>query len=148
MREPIKNTTMSGGLSSSLVAWAAITGALGDATLQVLVKNGIGSGGSWGLKEYFAQHGTGEAICVAAGMMALFFVIWVGILAPLLRIQPTNLVAVAVYGVVLDLLFRRFRIFESLDGYYASLNYFWSGFWAAIPMIIPVILARKFSGYR
>lgn len=141
----MKNKTYmtSGSGSSSLVAWAAITGALGDAALQVIVKN---SDRDWGLKEYFALHGTGEAICVAAGMMALFFVIWVGILAPVLRVAPDNIVAVAVYGVILDLLFRKFRIFPSLDGYYASLNYFWSGFWAALPMIIPVVLSKTFSG--
>lgn len=132
----------SGSGSSALVGWAAITGALGDAALQVIVKN---SNADWGLKEYFALHGTGEAICVAAGMMALFFVIWVGILAPVLRVQPDNLVAVAVYGVILDLLFRKFRIFPSLDGYYKSLNYFWSGFWGAVPMIIPVVLSKMFS---
>ena len=133
--------------SSALVAWAAITGALGDATLQVMVKNGWGGGDrGWGLKAYFAQHGPGEAICVAAGMMALFFVIWVDILAPVLRLQPDNLLAVAIYGVILDLLFRKFRIFPSLDGYYASLNYFWSGFWGVIPMIIPVVLSKMFSG--
>jgi len=134
---------MSGSSSGlSLVAWAAITGALGDAALQVIVKN---TNADWGLKDYFALHGTGEAICVAAGMMALFFVAWVGILAPVLRVQPDNLLAVAIYGVALDLLFRRYRIFPSLDGYYASLNYFWSGFWAAIPMIIPVVLSKMFS---
>lgn len=128
---------------SALVAWAAVTGALGDAALQVIVKNNWGNA-DWGLKAYFAQHGTGEAICVAAGMMALFYVAYVAVLVPVFHV-PVTLLALAVYGVILDLLFRKLRIFPSLDGYYASLNYFWSGFWAVVPMIIPYVLWRMFS---
>jgi len=134
------------GASWSLVTWAAITGAVGDATLQLMVNNGVGGGNDgWGLRPYFAQHGPGEAMCVAAGMMALFFAVWVGLIAPLLHIQPDNLAGVAIYGIVLDLLFRKFRIFESLDAYYQHLNYFWSGFWGLVPMVIPVVLSKTFS---
>jgi preprotein translocase subunit SecG len=120
-----------------LVATAAVVGLVGDATLQVLVANGFGGSSGWGLKSYFEQHGRAEAMCVAAGMMAIFFVIYLVLKLPL------TIPALALYGVLLDLIFRVTRLFPSLDGYYAHLNYFESAIWGAIPMILPLLVAKK-----
>lgn len=125
--------------AASLVIFALATGAIGDLLLQVLVnKAGMGGPTGWGLKPYFRQHGSGEAICTAAGMLGLFYALYI-----LLKL-PLKWWAIALYSIVLDLVFRKFRLFQSLDGYYAHLNYFWSAIWAIIPMLIPFFLWQRF----
>lgn len=125
-------------MSEKLVSIACVTGFLGDAFLQFITKyTHLGGPTGWGLKPYFKQHGSGEALCIAAGMMTVFYIIYLYILR-----LPLGFFYLAIYGVVLDLIFRKFRLFQSLDGYYKSLNYFWSGFWGAIPMILPLLIAR------
>ena len=118
----------------NLVVIAAVVGLIGDALLQVMVRAGMGGSSGWGLKEYFQQHGVGESLCVAAGMMALFYILYIALKWPLT--WPW----LALYGIVLDLLFRKLRLFSSLDGYYKSLNYFWSAVWGAIPLVLPLLI--------
>ena len=117
-------------------AIATLVGFFGDAILQVLVKMGMGGQTGWGLKPYFKQHGSTEALFTAAGMMALFFVIYVATGLPL------KLQYLAIYGILLDLLFREANLFPSLKGYYGHLNYFWSAVWGAIPMMIPLLIMK------
>jgi hypothetical protein len=53
--------------------------------------------------------------------------------------QPT-IIKLAIYGIILDLIFRKTMLFSSLKGYYQYFNYFWSAVWGAIPMIIPLLI--------
>ena len=130
-------------MSAKLVTISCLTGFFGDASLQFMTKTlGLGGATGWGLKPYFALHGTGEALCVAAGMMSMFYIIYLY----LLKLPPVWYY-LALYGIVLDLLFRLFRLFTSLDGYYKSLNYFWSAFWGAVPMVLPLVIARYFHTF-
>ena len=143
-------------LQEKLIASACITGFFGDAGLQLITSfmgprgmgtngigangigtNGIGGPSGWGLKPYFRQHGRGEALCIASGMMTLFYVFYVLVL----RLPPTWYY-LALYGIVLDFIFRKARLFTSLDGYYKALNYFWSAFWGAVPMVLPLVVAK------
>jgi hypothetical protein len=117
----------------NIISIAILTGFFGDALLQILVHYGIGD---WGLKEYFKQHGRVESMFTAAGMMGIFFVLYVHLGLPL------NLQYLTVYGILLDLLFRKFNIFPSLKGYYKSLNYFWSAVWGVIPMLLPLLILK------
>lgn len=120
-------------MDGKLLAMACLTGFFGDAALQILTKRfNLGGPTGWGLKPYFAQHGTAESLFIAAGMLTLFYVIYLAVL-------PVNWVYLAVYGVVLDIFFRKTMLFPSLTGYYAHLNYFWSAFWGAVPMLIPLL---------
>jgi hypothetical protein len=114
-----------------LVSIATLVGFFGDILLQLLVKYNVGN---WGLKDYFKQHGSAESMFVAAGMMAIFYVIYI------ISGLPLKIGYIAVYGVILDLIFRLTRLFPSLDGYYASLNYVESAIWGIIPMIIPLLI--------
>jgi hypothetical protein len=120
-------------MNIDIISIATLIGFVGDATLQLLVNNNVGN---WGLKDYFNLHGSVEAMFTAAGMMSVFFVIYTFIGLPL------NIPALALYGIILDLIFRKIRLFPSLDGYYKSLNYLWSAVWGIIPMILPLILLR------
>lgn len=120
--------------AGNLIAISTIVGFVGDMTLQVLSKRGSG----WGLKPYFIQHGSAESTFIAGGMLGLFYIIY-GVLNALIGL-PFNIITMAIYGVLLDLLFRLTGIFPSLKGYYANLNYFWSAVWGALPMMIPVII--------
>ena len=130
-------------MSAKLVTISCLTGFFGDASLQFMTKTlGLGGPTGWGLKPYFALHGTGEALCVAAGMMSMFYIIYLY----LLKLPPVWYY-LALYGIILDLLFRLFRLFTSLDGYYKSLNYFWSAFWGAVPMVLPLVIARYFHTF-
>jgi hypothetical protein len=116
---------------TKLLILACFTGFVGDAILQLAVERGPFD---WGLKNYFEQHGSTEALFIAGGMLSLFFSLFI------LSGIKINYLHLAVYGVILDLLFRKLDIFPSLDGYYESLNYFWSAVWGAIPMMIPLFL--------
>jgi hypothetical protein len=124
-------------MNNKLVSIACLTGFFGDAGLQMLTKYTTRASG-WGLIPYFKQHGSFEALCIAAGMMTIFYIFYLYVLR-----LPPRLYYLAIYGIILDLLFRKFRLFSSLDGYYKALNYFWSGFWGAVPMMLPVIIANS-----
>ena len=122
--------------NSDLIAIACLTGFVGDFLLQIFTKVfKMGGETGWGLLEYFKQHGSVEALFIAGGMMTLFYVIYLKVLR-----LPVNYTNLAVYGVVLDLIFRKLMIFPSLSGYYTNLNYFESGLWGAIPMILPLLI--------
>lgn len=122
-------------MSAHLIAISCVTGFVGDALLQFMVKYmHLGGPTGWGLAPYFKQHGSAEATFIAGGMMTLFYVIYMYLVG---AFTYTNLI---IYGVVLDLIFRKTVIFKSLKGYYEHLNYFWSAFWGAVPMIIPLFV--------
>lgn len=116
-----------------LIILAFFTGFVGDMLLQLGVNYKIGD---WGLKRYFEQHGVYESLHIAGAMLALFYMLY---LYTGLKVSYLN---IAIYAILLDLAFRKFRIFPSLDGYYKHLNYFWSAFWAIVPMLIPLILTN------
>lgn len=118
----------------NLVEIACLTGFIGDFTLQTGVKMGLGGPTGWGLKEYFAQHGSAEAVFVAGGMMSLFYTLF------LMSGLPVNYRNLALYGVFLDLVFRKLMIFASLKGYYEYFNYFWSAVWGIIPLCLPYFI--------
>ena len=121
-----------------LVSISCLTGFFGDASLQILSRF-MGGPTGWGLKAYFKQHGSPEALFIAAGMMALFYVIYLSLFN-----FPAVWYWLALYGIVLDLLFRKLRIFPSLDGYYKALNYFESAVWGAIPLMMPLWISQLF----
>lgn len=114
-----------------LLTISCLTGFIGDASLQVLSRF-MGGETGWGLKEYFKLHGPAESLFIAAGMMTLFYIIYFVFLE-----LPLNWYYLAIYGIILDLIFRETMLFASLEGYYKALNYFWSGFWMAVPMMMP-----------
>lgn len=115
---------------------AFFTGFFGDFILQEGAKMGMGGSSNWGLKKYFEQHGANESLFIAGGMLTLFFSVYVLLGFPLTYIN------ISIYGIIIDLLFRQFRIFHSLDGYYKYFNYVESAVWIAIPMCIPLLLQR------
>jgi hypothetical protein len=117
---------------SLLLTITMFVGILGDMGLQLLVSIGYGGSSGWGLKEYFKQHGSVESMTIAGGMMTLFYMIYIVILN-----LPVKWYYIAIYGVILDLIFRITMVFPSLKGYYENLNYFWSAVWGAIPMLLP-----------
>ena len=120
-----------------IVSLSCVTGFAGDALLQAGVKLNMGGPSGWGLKDYFKQHGAVEALFIPGGMLTIFFVIYIYVLQ--LPLTYTNL---AIYGVVLDFIFRKTMLFPSLDQYYEYFNYFWSAVWGAIPMMIPLLLLK------
>jgi hypothetical protein len=122
-----------------LISLSCFTGFFGDAGLQFLSRF-MGGPTGWGLKAYFKQHGSAESLFIASGMMTLFYVIYIYILG-----FPISLYYLAIYGIILDYIFRVMRLFPSLDGYYKSLNYFWSAFWGAIPLMMPLIIYKTIS---
>jgi hypothetical protein len=120
----------------NLVAIATLVGFVGDILLQLMTHYGMGGPSGWGLNEYFLQHGRVESTFIAGGMLGLFFILYS------FTNLPLTLLSMLIYGVLLDLVFRVFKIFPSLDGYYKNLNYFWSAFWGAIPMMIPIVIYK------
>jgi hypothetical protein len=122
--------------AGNIIAISTIVGFLGDGSLQLLTHYGMGGESGWGLNEYFAQHGRAEATFIAGGMLGLFAILFA---LTGLRFTIQNMI---IYGILLDLLFRLTGIFPSLNGYYNSLNYFWSAVWGVIPLVIPLIIYK------
>jgi hypothetical protein len=122
-----------------LIVVACLIGFIGDALLQIGCQH-MGGPTGWGLKPYFQQHGSSESLFIAGGMMTLFYIIYFVIMK-----LPGDWRYLIVYGILLDLIFRQTMLFESLKGYYHHLNYFWSGFWGAVPMLIPFLLVKYCS---
>jgi len=122
--------------TGKLIAISIITGFIGDILLQILTNAGMGTTTGWGLNEYFTQHGKVESTFIAGGMVGLFYVLYA------FTGLPFKIQYLAFYGIILDLIFRLTNLFPSLKGYYKHLNYFWSGVWGAIPMIIPILLYK------
>ena len=120
----------------NLVSLACFTGFVGDFLLQTGVKMGLGGPTGWGLKEYFSLHGSAESLFIAGGMMSLFYALF------LLSGLAVNYKNLALYGIFLDLLFRKLMIFPSLKGYYEFFNYFWSAVWGVIPLCLPFQLSK------
>lgn len=60
-----------------------------------------------------------------------------GILFDLLK-QPKIFLNLSIYAAILDVLFRQFRLFPSLDGYYNALTPLESIIWAIIPINLPL----------
>jgi len=123
----------------NLVTIACLTGFAGDATLQTGVKLGLGGPTGWGLKDYFRLHGGAESLFTAAGMMSLFYSLFI------LSGLPINYKNLAIYGVLLDLIFRKLMIFQSLEGYYEFFNYFWSAVWGIIPLCLPLFIQKTLT---
>ena len=125
----------------TITSIALLVGFFGDALIQLIVRFvPISVRGNWGLIEYFAKHGSIESMCIAGGLMAVLYIIYLDVLR-----LPLNYLFLALFGVVADLAFRWFRIFPTLDDYYAHLNYFWTAFWGAFPMILPLFIKQKLT---
>jgi hypothetical protein len=118
----------------NLLEIAFYVGFIGDALLQIFTKMGLGGQTGAGLNGYFLNHGSIESLFIAGGMMVLFYSLF------MLTKLPMNYLNIAIYGVLLDLVFRIFMIFPSLKGYYSYLNYFWSGFWQVFSMLLPLLI--------
>jgi hypothetical protein len=105
-----------------------LVGGFGDLALQLLLGTGLLE--FYGLKSYFQIHGSVESVCIAAGLMGSFSLLYEK------SGEQKNLINLTLYGVALDLVFRIFRVMPSLEGYYGELNYLWSGIWGAIPFMM------------
>lgn len=123
-------------INLQLITISCLTGFIGDYILQILI-NFMGGKTGWGLRDYFKQHGSAESVFIAGGMMTLFYIIYLILLG-----LPAIWYYLAIYGIILDLFFRETMIFSSLQGYYDHLNYFWSAFWGAVPMILPLVIMK------
>jgi preprotein translocase subunit SecG len=126
-------------IDTDIIVIAFFTGFFGDILLQIGAKTGMGGTTGWGLNDYFKQHGAAESICIAGGMMAFFYAIYI-----LLNL-PVNFICLAIYGIALDLIFRETMIFSSLTGYYKYFGYFWSAVWGAIPLMLPLFISNMFN---
>ena len=109
---------------------AFLVGFFGDIFLQLLCQTPYFD---YGLKEYFKIHGAIEAPFIAGGMMVLFSIIYgfTGL--------PLKWEYLAIYGVILDIIFRVFMVFPSLKGYYSALTPFWTCLWEAVSMVLVYI---------
>ena len=128
-----KSLTPSHKTILQLIVISCLVGFTGDTLLQIGSK--LGGPTSWGLKPYFIQHGQVESIFIAGGMMTIFYIIYLYFLQ-----LPINYMYLAIYGIILDFIFRITMIFPSLSEYYNYFNYFWSAVWGAIPLVLPLFI--------
>ncbi len=126
-------------MEKNILFIAFLVGFFGDLVLQFLSNRGLGGPTGAGLNDYFKQHGNIESLFIAGGMMVLFYGILNVFKSPLKNEMKTY-AFIALYAIILDLIFREFMIFPSLKGYYSYLNYFWSGFWQVFSMFLVLFI--------
>jgi hypothetical protein len=119
---------------NKLIIVAALVHVIGDASLQI----GTKMGADWGLEDYFKQHNPIEALFIAGFMGVLFYAIYIALKLPL------NYISMAIYAIILDLLWRKLNIFPSLNGYYKRFGYIQSALWEVIAMLLPLFFYRLF----
>ena len=116
----------------------ALTGFFGDLFLQFCVKY---LGFDWGLEQYFSEHGTAESLTLGAGLMTILFVIY--FIFPF----EINYINLAIYGIVLDIIFRQTMIFQSLTDYYNVQNHFETMIiGGALPVMLPLFIYQLVVG--
>lgn len=124
--------------NENLIIISFFVGFIGDMLTQFLFSNDPA------LSNYFKQHGSSESLFIAGGMMTLFMILYLylGLNTSLLNKHEIikTLLCASIYGIILDIIFRKFKIFPSLNDYYNNLNYFYSGFFAVLPMCLPFII--------
>jgi len=119
-----------------IIAISFLTGFFGDSLLQLGAKKfEMGGKTGWGLNDYFKTHGSAESLCIAGGMMTFFYILYYYVFQ-----LPLNYTYLAIYGILLDFIFRKTMVFTTLEGYYEYFNYFWSAVWGAIPLMLPLFI--------
>jgi hypothetical protein len=121
-----------------LITIACLTGFFSDAALQIFTKFLEGPTLSLGLKPYFKQHGSLESMFISGGMTAVFYIIYIYLFK-----LPIVWYYIALYGILIDFLFRKLSLYKALYGYYKSVNYFWSAVFASISMVLPLLISRN-----
>jgi hypothetical protein len=123
--------------NTRLIVIAVLTGFLGDLILQLMVNKKILGADKWGLDPYFAQHGKAEASFIAGGIMGGFYSLYA------LTGLPFKLQYMAIYGLIIDLIYRHARVFPSLDKYYENVGYFGTVVvGAVVPLCIPLLIIK------
>ena len=111
-----------------IIEASLLVGAVGDYLLQWRV----GDTNRYGLGAYFKRHGSGESICIAAGMMGVLNYVYT-LVDPAVHTIPF-----VAYGGILDVVFRQYHplFFTSLGDYYKAMSPGMSVVWGMIPQLL------------
>lgn len=120
-----------------LIIVAILTGFIGDILLQIMVKHKMLGADNWGLNSYFVQHGKVESAFIAGGIMGGFYSLYA------LTGLPFKIQYIAIYGLIIDLIYRHLEVFPSLSVYYNNVGYFGTVVvGAVIPLVIPLLIIK------
>lgn len=124
--------------NNNLILIATLVGFFGDVLTQQLVYNESISGvDGWGLKSYFKQHGKIESLILGSGVMAFFYSLYA------LTGLPFKVQWLAIYGIILDFIFRYTRFFPSLDEYYSKVGIIGTSIVGGLfPLILPLFVYK------
>lgn len=123
----------------NIIAIATLVGFFGDALTQLYLR--FVPSVNLGLAGYFKKHGEIESMFIAAGVMAMLYIVYLDVLR-----LPLSWWSLALYGIIADLIFRWFRVLPSLDGFYSQLGYVQTAvFGAVIPMWLPFFIKSKLT---
>lgn len=115
-----------------LIAW--LVGFIGDLTVQLANKQHITGFSGKGLTTYFWIHGRAESAFIAAGIIAGFYAIWIGLGLPL---RWEFILPVAL---ILDLIWNYANIFPSLKEYYKEPYIPRTILGVVIPFLLPLLI--------
>jgi hypothetical protein len=118
-----------------LIAW--LVGFFGDLAVQLANKWGIIGFSGNGLTTYFRIHGRAESAFIAAGIIAGFYAIWIGLGLPL-RWELILLVAL-----ILDLIWNYANVFPSLKEYYKEPYIPRTILGVVIPFLLPLFIYAR-----
>lgn len=121
--------------NEKLLTITFFVGFIGDAILQIATQQKLIDPF---LKDYFDLHGSAESMTIGGGMMVFFYMVY------LYSGLPLNYLNLAIYGIILDFIFRKTMVYKTLTGYYDYLGYFWSAVWGAIPLVLPYFIFKTF----
>jgi len=112
---------------------AVLVGFFGDLSIQFLVKIG---GLNWGLKSYFQEHGTVASALIAAGILGMFYSIWIAFNLPL------RWEVILVVALLLDLFWNYAHVMPSLNNYYKEPIIPRTILGVVIPFLLPFFIAK------
>lgn len=128
---------MNNNFKTSLVISACFVGLFGDLLMQILGRY-VPYYKKCCLSEYFKQHGVAESLFIAMGLMSFIYIFYIYVLK-----FPLKWYYLALYGIVLDLIFRVARVFPSLDQFYDNHGYIFTAILGgAVPILIPFVFVK------
>lgn len=116
-----------------LLIIAILVGFFGDLSVQAFLKI---TGMDWGLKSYFREHGVIASALIAAGIVGMFYAIWIAFNLPL---RWEFILAVAI---LIDLFWNYAHVMPSLNNYYKEPVTPRTILGVIIPFLLPLFIAK------
>ena len=118
-----------------LLIIAILVGFFGDLSIQAFLKV---TGYNWGLKSYFREHGMIASALIAAGILGMFYGVWIMFNLPL------RWELILVVTLLIDLFWNYAHVMPSLNNYYKEPIIPRTILGVIIPFLLPLLILKIF----